>query len=185
MPGLIQPAADIDELQRLDDPAGQSLMNEVIEMGAPGAAFFDEAVRAQQGKVLGHPRGGQSQRGRDAGDILFAAAQLGNQPQPVWMGQQLEQVRQLARDDYLAGHGKLAGRVDEMGAWPEIGVVPEMGVVPDMALDLRGIAPPDICKYVQIDRFEGMPMQRLSQMIPTSSARDTSALPAAPAAQGA
>jgi hypothetical protein len=185
VPGLIQSAADIDELQRFDDPAGQRLMNEVIEMGPPGAAFFDEAVRAQQGKVLGNPRGGQGQGGCDAGDILFAAAQLGNQPQPVRMSQQLEQVRQLARDDYLAGHGKLAGRVPEMGVWPGMGIVPEMGVVPDMALDLRGMAPPDICKYVQIDRFEGMPMQRLSQMIPTSSAHDTSAPPAAQAARGA
>jgi hypothetical protein len=124
--GLIKPAADIDKGQCLDDPGCQRGMDEAIEMGATSAAFFDQTVRAQQAKMLGNPRGWQGKRASNTGDILFTAAQLRNQPQPIGMGQQLEQISQLARDNQLAGHkqlaarGKFAARGRFAGLWPGI-----------------------------------------------------------------
>lgn len=171
--GLIQPAPDIDKGQRLDDPGRHRGMDEAIEMGAPGAAFFDQTMRAQQAEMLRNPRGWQGQRVRETADILFTAAQLRNQPQPIGMGKQLEQISQLARDDQLAGHV------------PGFALGPDDAWGPECALDLLGMAPPLTCKYMQMYQCEGMIIQGLSQTIPTSSAHDTGAARGAAVPRGA
>jgi hypothetical protein len=104
---LSQPLADVDEGQGVEDPFGKVGVGETVEVAAPVAAFLNQALGAQKGKVLRDASGRQIERGGKAGHVLFALPQLFDQAQAIGMGQELEQIRKLARNDKSTRHAPL------------------------------------------------------------------------------
>lgn len=96
---IIKPAADVDELQCIENPGRQMRVGKAVEMIAPLASLLDQAVSAKLGKVLGNPGGRKIERGGEGCYVFLAEPQLLDQAQAISMGKQSEQVGKFPRND--------------------------------------------------------------------------------------